>query len=218
MSSSLATFDLLNHETGEVRCLDLLEGLTRQHLAFVSNEWSPRLKASRDRAVIAFGALPEKKRNEQMWQEMQGVFGAPDAHWDWDKKSQTMMGSVHRMLGLVDGDLVEALMRLDLSKPSRLQVASFTPIVYVDYLAVAPWNRRQIQPKPRFTGLGTLLLGVAVTLSMEEGMEGRCGLHSLLQSESFYERAGMQDFGLDGVEQLKYFEFSPDAAKKFLET
>lgn len=101
MSLSLATFDLLNHESGEILRLDLVEGLTRQHLDFVSNEWSPRLKASRDRAAVAFRALPEKKRNEQMWQEKQGLFGAPDSHWDWDEKCQTMIRSVHRMLGLL---------------------------------------------------------------------------------------------------------------------
>jgi hypothetical protein len=49
-------------------------------------------------------------------------------------------------------------------------------------------------------------------------MNGRCGLHSLVQSERFYASLGMQNLGLDGVERLTYFEFSPAAAEKFLES
>jgi hypothetical protein len=85
-------------------------------------------------------------------------------------------------------------------------------------LAVAPWNRRQISLSPRFRGLGKVLMNIAVTISTEEGMQGRCGLHSLLQAEGFYKQIGMQDLGLDDAEKLKYFEFSPDGAKRFLET
>ena len=109
-------------------------------------------------------------------------------------------------------------MVMNLSWPSRLAKVSPVSAAYVEYVATAPSNRRPITTTPRYVGLGKVLMNVAVTVSMEEGMEGRCGLHSLAQAEGFYKRIGMQDLGLDDAEQLKYFEFSPDAAKKFLET
>jgi GNAT superfamily N-acetyltransferase len=129
-----------------------------------------------------------------------------------------MRGAANRFLAILDGPSVEAMMLIDLSKASRLQTGSYTPLVYVDNVAVAPWNRPQIQTVPRYRGLGKLMLGAAVSLAIEEGMDGRCGLHSLVQAEGFYLRAGMQDLGLDAaVENLRYFEFSPTAARKFLE-
>lgn len=219
MSSRLAAFDVHNHEFNEVRRIDLVEGLDDKCLEFVDREWVPRLQDCRARAVIAYRALPAKKQNDQTWQEKQGRFGAPDSHWNWREKNQSMLGSVHRLFALLDGEVVEALMRIDLSKPSRIQPTPYTPVVYVDYLAVAPWNRLPIQSQPRFKGLGKLLLGVAVSISIEDGMNGGCGLHSLMQSEGFYARAGMQDMGVDAAAHgLRYFEFSPEAARKFLET
>ena len=219
MTSRLATFDVHSPEFNEVRRIDLVEGLEKKHLEFVEREWTPRLEDAWARAAIAFRALPAKKQNEQSWQEKQGKFGAPDSHWDWNEKNQSMLGSVHRIFALLDDEVVEALMRVDLSKPSRIQPAPYTPVVYVDYLAVAPWNRSTIQPQPRFRGFGKLLLGAAVSISVEEGMDGRCGLHSLMQSEGFYRRVGMEDLGVDpAADRLRYFEFSPDTARKFLES
>lgn len=217
MSGVLETFDVVRHDNGDSRRLDLVDGVTPQHLECVEREWKPLLEAARDRATLAFGSLPGKKRREDAWQEKQRIYGAPDSHWDWAEKSQ-QMGSMHRMLALADGDIVEAIMRLDVSKPSRLVTTSYTQIVYVEYLAVGPWNRPPIQSPPRFKGLGKLMLGVAVAVSSSEGMNGRCGLHSLIQSEGFYRRAGMQDLGIDPAEDMTYFEFSPDGAKKFLES
>jgi hypothetical protein len=184
-----------------------------QHIDFVRREWLPVLREQRSKAVLTFRTLPASKRDERAWQEIQGQFGAPDSHWDWKKKREAMLGSVNRMFALVDGQSVEGLMRLDLSRFSSIAVGA--PVVYVEFLAVAPWNRSVIQ-KPRFRGIGTLLLGVAVSVSLEEEMEGRCGLHSLLQSEGFYRRVGMKDLGIVDSSGLRYFEFEPDAAKNFL--
>ena len=217
MTSHLATYEVYSHDFDEVRRIDLVEDLEDKHLESVKREWSPRLDVCRARTVLAFCALPTKKQNEQAWREKEGRFGAPDSHWDWNYKKQSMLGSVHRIFALLDGESVEALMRIDLSKPSRIQPTPYTPIVYVDYLAVAPWNRPPIQSPPRFKGFGSILLGTAVSISVEEGMDGRCGLHPLTQSEGFYLRVGMEDLGFDPTCKLNYFEFSPDAARKFLE-
>lgn len=217
MTSRLTTFDVYSHEFNDVRQIDLVEDLEKKHLEFVRREWAPRLMDSRARAIIAYKSLPSTKQDDEAWQEKQSKFGAPDSHWDWDEKNQSMLGSVHRMFALIDQEVVEALMRIDLSKASRVQPNPLAPIVYVDYLAVAPWNRIAIQSQPRFKGFGTLLLGVAVSISIEEGMTGRCGLHSLKQSEGFYKHVGMEDLGIDTACGMRYFEFSPEAATKFLE-
>jgi hypothetical protein len=216
--SVLATYEVFNNESNALRQLDVVDNVDDTQISFVEREWAPRLADSRARAVIALRALAAGEQTNDAWQNKQAQFGAPDSHWIWRDIRQSTLGSVHRMVGVLDGDVVEALMRLDLSKPSRLLPATYTPIVYVDYLAVAPWNRAPIQNPARYRGLGKLLLGVAVSISMTEGMEGRCGLHSLVQSEGFYVRAGMTDLGMDLAAELRYFEFSADAAKTFVET
>jgi len=64
--------------------------------------------------------------------------------------------------------------------PGRLSRQSHQlPILYVDYLAIGPFNREPIKKPQHFRGLGTVLLGSAVNTSFTMGLEGRCGLHSL---------------------------------------
>jgi hypothetical protein len=216
VSDVLGTLSIVRHDNGKTCRMDIVEGLAREHLDFITHEWSSELAVAKDRAVLAYAALPQARRNEAAWQEMQRIYGAPDSHWDWDDISSTT-GAMHRLLALVEMSSVEALMRLDLSKPSRIETATYTPIAYVEYLAVGPWNRQAIQSPPRFKGLGTVMLGIATEISRGEGMSGRCGLHSLSQSEGFYRRSGMLDLGMDYTEGMTYFEFSPETASKFME-
>jgi hypothetical protein len=62
-----------------------------------------------------------------------------------------------------------------------------------------------------------VMLGAAVELSRTLGLDGRCGLHSLPQSEGFYRQIGMRDFGLDTAKPLRYFEFDAPGAQRFHE-
>lgn len=90
-------------------------------------------------------------------------------------------------------------------------------MVYVDYVETAPWNRDKVVPTPEFGGVGTNFVRVAIQLSRDEGFRGRIGLHSLPQSEPFYRRIGMLDFGPDATKQnLTYFEMTSAIADAFM--
>ncbi len=91
-------------------------------------------------------------------------------------------------------------------------------LLYIDYLESAPWNVRPFTQEPRFGAVGARLVWAAVELSLAEGFEGRVGLHSLPQAESFYEGfCGMTKLGEDpDYESLNYFEFSREGALAFL--
>src|SRR5271156_3290416 len=92
------------------------------------------------------------------------------------------------------------------------------PLVYLDYLEVAPWNRPDFGPVPRLRGVGSALITAAVALSDEEGFKGRLGLHSLPQADAFYRKIGMTDLGPDPAYQnLRYFEMTVEQARTFLE-
>ncbi len=217
MSTTLATLRVFNHEAAQDRDLRLVDGPDDAYFDAVERDWDGILQAARDRAEIAFTSLPPSSKTEAEWQALQTKFGAPDSHWDWRDKQQNLRPAAQRLLALLDGKSVEALMLIDLSRNSRLVLSPLTQIVYVENVAVAPWNRPPIQSTPRYRGLGKLMIGVAVAISDQEHLDGRCGLHSLIQSEGFYRKLGMADLGLDPTEgNLRYFEFDPKSASNFI--
>lgn len=143
------------------------------------------------------------------------------AHWNWMNKTAAMQGLLAlRGLSIRCESRTQGLMRIDLaSEQCRLKSQHGQPMVYVDYLEIAPWN--WIGPyfaPPRFRWAGQILLRAAVEISMDEGFKGRIGLHSLPQSADFYRRCGLTDCGPDPNYHgnLPYFEATPDQAMAFL--
>ncbi|MEH1830576.1 MAG: GNAT family N-acetyltransferase [Nostoc sp.] len=93
----------------------------------------------------------------------------------------------------------------------RSLLASTKNLVYVDYLTIAPWNRRSIENPPMYKGVGSSLLKFAIEHSFDLDYKGRIGLHSLPGAENFYAKFGMVDLGYDSNKQgLRYFEISSD--------
>src|SRR5690606_27231869 len=95
------------------------------------------------------------------------------------------------------------------------------PLVYVDYLEIAPWNLRlpDIGQARRYRGVGGVLLREAILQSLDEGFHGRVGLHSLPQSERFYTDCGMTGMARDAAKQnLLYFEMTREAATRYMES
>ncbi len=101
-----------------------------------------------------------------------------------------------------------------------LEMDQGRPLVYIDYLEVAPWNWKipELNREGLFRGVGSVLFWKAVKQSEEEGFHGRVGLHALPQAELFYEKAmGMERLGPDPSKQdLLYFELSRQKAQSLL--
>ncbi|WP_245270123.1 GNAT family N-acetyltransferase [Nitrobacter hamburgensis] len=140
-------------------------------------------------------------------------------HWDWREKTARVQGFLaFPGFCIVCGGVTQGLMLLDLRKVAREPSQTGKPLVYVDYLEVAPWNRPDLEQRPQLKGVGMALLTAAIALSEQEGYRGRIGLHSLPQSEAFYrDRCRMSDLGPDGAYQnLRYFEMTAERARSFL--
>jgi hypothetical protein len=140
------------------------------------------------------------------------------AHWNWESKTKQIAGLLaYRSFAITSQGVTQGLMRVDLNHSARQATQVGKPLVYVEYLEVAPWNRAEFA-KPRYRGVGTALLTAAVDLSLEEGFHGRIGLHSLTQAESFYRDAcRMSDLGIDiNYDNLRYFEMTSEQAAAFL--
>ena len=91
-------------------------------------------------------------------------------------------------------------------------------LVYVEYLAVAPWNRPQLFNPPAYKLIGRVMIATAISISINEGFKGRIGLHSLPQADSFYnDKCGMVALGPDpSKDDLIYFEMTPEKANDYL--
>lgn len=215
MATILESFDIDSPQLGKTYKIELAEGLDKTHLDFMEAQWAPAMKRQYNLAIMQFFQLPVPDQTPDKWLEILGKLEVQDHHWAWRTKCAIAPGAKRRVFSLLNASEVEAALMLLFGETSRAPGTPL-PLVYVDFVAVAPWNRRTFQSSQRFRHLGTVMLGAAVELSRTLGHDGRCGLHSLPQSEGFYRHIGMRDFGLDASKSsLRYFEFDAPAARNF---
>jgi hypothetical protein len=216
VATILESFDIDSPKHGKTFKIDLAEGLDASHLDFMEAQWTPAMQRQYGVALLEFFQLPAADQTLEKLLGILGKFDVQDRHWKWRTKCAIAPGTNRKVFSLLNGAEVEAAMVLQLGKTSR-DPSTPLPIAYVDFVAIAPWNRKAFQNPQRFRHLGTVMIGAAVQHSRKLGLDGRCGLHSLPQSEGFYRHIGMRDFGLDGsYSSLRYFEFDATAAANFL--
>lgn len=140
-------------------------------------------------------------------------------HWDWGKKVPELKLLEARGFGvLCEGGWQGAMMTKTASNVSRLEATRRKPLVYVDYLELAPWNWK-VTPLGRqsdYGGLGTLLFLQSVVQSVEEGFGGRVGLHALPQAETFYASLGLKRVAHDDSKRLPYYELDSEGANRLM--
>lgn len=142
-------------------------------------------------------------------------------HWDWGRKGVRLaLADVEdfRVMGIRRQTTWEAMIvTLCKNHFAFLAPDDGKPLVYVDYVEVAPWNWtvENIQER-KFKSCGPVLLRAAVEQSYAKAWEGRVGLHALPQAASFYSVQGFQFVRNDPNKQnLPYYELSAAAANKF---
>ena len=157
-----------------------LSNLSTQHLDDFESTWKPQLQAS----------------------------AAEDRVWDWIAKERIYLASPnYECYGIECERMTQGLMLID-TRFHRSQVDPSRRLVYVSFLATAPWNRSIIKSPPTYRAVGSALLQFARDRSFELGYGGLVGLHALSESVSFYDKIGMiggdPDPDRDG---LPYFEW-----------
>ena len=175
-----------------------VDEITPEHLALWERHWLPTMRRSRLRHSI--------------------LDTMEDAHWDWRRKSRAWRGMLgyHSFALLCQGDLQGLMITNDISS-ARLQEQFGKPLIYVEFVATAPWNRPQMGASPRYRGIGFIFMLAAIETSRDAGFKGRVGLHSLPAAEPFYEaRCGFTRLGPDASHQnLTYFEMTEKQANAF---
>lgn len=138
--------------------------------------------------------------------------------WDWRSKARLLQFPTFRCLGIRHAGEIQGLAMVDADlHHARVAPDTGKPIMYVEFLEVAPWNCALVTPR-RFTPVGPRLMEAIVRLSEEAGYHGRTGLHALPQSEEFYRRCKMTEMDPDPKkENLRYFEMTRTQATAFVQ-
>ncbi|WP_421702151.1 hypothetical protein [Aliiroseovarius sp.] len=196
MKAILRSFQLPQNNSGNNVSVELYRGADKSNADHIDRDWS-----------AWFDQAP----------------GAQDAHWRWDEKlfraeDDPLLFDVFVLEAENTTQAVMLAMKGGLKCTSIHPDHPRLPLVYIDLLATAPWNRQAKSDPVRFKGCGQLMIATAVSLSMSEGFKGRVGLHSLTGAESFYRRRiGMTEFPPDPTYGgLRYFELSETQAAAFL--
>jgi len=183
---------------------ELRHSIGPQQLTDWEDHWKPA-------TVQLVARLKSAGINRALWPQ--------SLHWDWQKKAQSHdLGLSTPGFCVICDEMTQGLMITNTFGASRLKTNAST--VYVDYLEVAPWNRKYFPgDQPRYATVGSALLCAAIATSIDVGFHGRIGLHSLPQSNKWYVNCGMQDLGPDPdpkTQHLRYFEMTPEAAGAFI--
>lgn len=137
-----------------------------------------------------------------------------DYRWDWPEKFNASKPGQYEFYSVACRTRIEGLMMLSLL-PIASRRAKSVPdeVLYIEYIEAAPWNLEEYAGIHQlYKGIGSALVASAIRKSAELGCGGRVGLHSLVEAEGFYRRAGFTDFGMDLKEKLRYFELETPAS------
>ena len=191
--------------SGEFLAATLLEGLAPTDLLIVEREWSP-VRSDLMQELLAAGV------DRREWPQ--------SLHWDWSKKAPALRFLESSGFGVVcEKKWQGVMMTRTASYFARLKADRGKPLVYLDFLEIAPWNWviHEINHLGLFKTIGLQLFWRAILQSLDEGFKGRVGLHSLPKAEDFYRKCGMVEVGYDAAKQdLMYFELTQEGAEKFL--
>lgn len=191
--------------SGDFLSATILDGLEPTDLLIVEREWGP-VRSELTKELLA--ACVDRRE----WPQ--------SLHWDWSKKAPELRLLESSGFGVVcEKKWQGVMMTRTASFLARLKADRGKPLVYLDFLEVAPWNWviHEINHPGLFKTIGLQLFWRAILQSLDEGFKGRVGLHSLPKAENFYRKCGMVEVGYDAAKQgLMYFELTQEGAEKFL--
>ena len=204
MRRHLGDWPLTNRHTVCEELAGLYTPIAENNVADFENIWKPQMDAKRATLKTA--------------QDIQDA-NIQDRHWKWRDKNDVFTKRLdYESFSVECGGFTQGLMFVRTAGFAQIKSQYGLPIAYIDLVSTAPWNRWGFTKTPKYKGIGPLLLSAAISLSVHEGFDGRLGLHSLPQSESWYRKQGMAELGPDKSypNNLVYFEFTSADAQAYV--
>lgn len=138
-----------------------------------------------------------------------------DHHWEWFKKSLCYRGDEYHWFFLMAEGVPQAACLVLHPKQSALAARD---VFYIEFIAVAPWNRENPMEPRTFKGLGTLMIKSIIDYGLQKLSFGHgFSLHALPRAADFYLKIGMQKVAQFDKGKLQYFEMPEDVAIKYAE-
>lgn len=184
--------------TGKMVGAELFDEISDAHLEMWEKTWKPRIQAH-----CSHKALTERPE---------------DWHWDWRRKANAWRPQLSfQSFAIVCKGELQGLMVTNNVQSSQLAFQRGKPLVYVELVTTAPWNRIEIQEPIRYSGVGSVLMAAAIQLSLDFDFHGRIGLHAKPQAIAFYRKiCGMTELGDEFAHnELTYFEMTAQQAESF---
>ena len=151
MSELVGEIDIPNRVSGEFDTARILMGLDPRHLTNFQDSWMPQLQTSVSEVRAAYtnqnGVL-----NKPAFLAALGDRNIQDGHWKWDRKWDVLKDDLSKVFFAVEcGDSTQALMIVDNSKYfCRHDDHSGCGLIYIEFVAVAPWNRSALVTNPNY--------------------------------------------------------------------
>ncbi|WP_031437912.1 GNAT family N-acetyltransferase [Methylobacter tundripaludum] len=136
-----------------------------------------------------------------------------DSHWSWFDKSRGLKTTEYDWFFLMTEQSPQGACLIYHPKASALDKGD---IFYIEYVAVAPWNRGNPMRDQVFKGVGSILIKHAVNYARTE-LKLRYGfsLHALPRAAGFYQKIGMIRHTPLDKDVLQYFEMLEQRASEF---
>ena len=151
---------------------------------------------------------------EEITQILSGI-QMEDKHWDWFKKSYLYHSDEYEWFYLLANGKPQGACVFFHPKDSIIDSKN---IFYIEFLAVAPWNRETPVTNREFKGVGTIIIKCALRYAVNElGLQPGFSLHSLPQAKDYYEKKiGMINFPERDKDKLVYLEMPRDKSTEML--
>ncbi|EMO66411.1 hypothetical protein LEP1GSC132_2462 [Leptospira kirschneri str. 200803703] len=142
-------------------------------------------------------------------------YNLEDIGWDWTSKALSKYNNNYLWSSLVIDDISEGI--IICNHPENSKIYEYN-IIYIDYLATAPWNRNSVLGVGKYIGIGTLLLKASIKYGLKQfNYIPGFNLHSLSRAENYYRKIGMRDLGIDDKKNgLRIFEMEKEGCELFL--
>jgi hypothetical protein len=123
--------DIIDKRTGKPVRAQLFDEVTVDHFIETQEEWRPVVvEAARRLSKLSHGTPTDIPRH---------------FHWDWSRKKAQLYMLAIRFYGIEFKGKLQGIMKLEtVGHVCRLPLQRGRPLIYIDYLEVAPWNVKQI--------------------------------------------------------------------------
>lgn len=137
-----------------------------------------------------------------------------DDHWNWFNKSCYYKSDEYKWFYLYSENKPQAVCLIYHPKQSLISGGN---IFYIEYIAVAPWNRKNPKGTKTFSKLGEILIHCIVNYATKQlGLTLGFSLHSLPGARKFYTDIGMQNIPENVKDGMEFYEMPSETAQKYL--